>query len=239
MDHGVSKRNLIKKPKIPVVRHSLLNTSLSSLSCSQHLSPFANSNANSHENAYVELKSKLDIFLKGLELRNFENTFKIELKYYADLLMNLSSLVTPYGKILSIIALNISKIFFEVDKIKENEYKSSNEKLLKKLETLSGENIEFYRKNQELKKELSLLRKSITFNESHATVETLMREIAVKSEYITKYTQQINEYKIREYDLLKRTEGRPELSQVKRSQSIKYIPRLLIVPEDPEPSEIQ
>lgn len=240
-----NRRIIIKKRASKVV-HSLQSTSwLSNTSSAQSLiienphkiSDKSFSSFEKHD-SIEKLEQNLKDFLKALEkLPNKDKKLKSEFKLYLETLKNLSKILEPYDKLLGKIAIGLEKYLSIIAEKSADDYKAINEKLMQKLQVLSSENIEFYKKNEELKKELSLVRKTVIYNEAHFAIESLLKELSVKSDYISKCNKEINEYKAREIQILKMLENRNLLSpdignesssrdkkMCKRSQSIKNIP---------------
>ncbi|OMJ95078.1 hypothetical protein SteCoe_1617 [Stentor coeruleus] len=191
-----------------------------------------------HDN-YEVIETRMLDFLKNLEkVPNEEKRLKSEFKFYVETLKKICKSLAPYDKVIEKVIEGLSKYLTVMNFKTSDDFKAVNEKLMQKLKLLSAENIEFYKKNEDLKKELILVRKTVVYNETHYAIESLLKELSVKSDYISKCNNEINEYKIRELQLLKRLENRNmlvspdsanELSTraekiCKRSQSIKNIP---------------
>ncbi|OMJ86617.1 hypothetical protein SteCoe_11832 [Stentor coeruleus] len=239
-------RIIVIKKRASKVVHSLQSTSwLSNTSSAQSL--IIENPHKIHDKSFgllekhdsiEKLEQNLKDFLKTLEkLPNQGKKLKSEFKYYIETLKNLSKILEPYDKLIEKIALGLEKYIKIIAEKSSDDYKAINEKLMQKLQVLSSENIDFYKKNEELKKELSLVRKTVVFNEAHFAIESLLKELSVKSDYISKCNKEINEYKAREIQILKMLENRNLLSPdignesssrdkklCKRSQSIKNIP---------------
>ena len=196
---------------------------------------------------YLELKLKFDEFLKQISNEKDENRFSTELKCYTCIILSIGNIIKPYGIILKTIAENLNKYIENYDHKSNVEYKIQNDKLMHKLEVLSAENIEFYKRIEELKNELSLKKKVIAFNEAPLAMEHLIKEIAMQSDYITKCNNEIQEYKTREYDLLKKLEFNKDMlikskknkkdcdSPLKRAQTLFAIPRLTLIQKSQDP----
>ena len=213
------------------------------------LNPLNQSVISISDKDFSELKLKFDRFMKKINGQKDEQKLSIELKYYASILSTLGNLIKPFGMMLKMIADNLNKYIEVFDNKSKDDYKMLNDKLMHKLEVLSAENIEFYKKNEELKKELVLLKKTIVYNDAHFAIENLLKELTVKSDYITKCNNEIQEYKIREYDLMRRLESNKELfirsnkrmstqgaqNPIVRSQSIMSIPRISLGQNDSSP----
>lgn len=196
-------------------------------------------NSNIERDNYETVETRMLDFLKSLDkVPNEEKRLKSEFKFYVETLKKICKSLTPYDKIIEKVIEGLSKYLAVMNFKTSDDFRAINEKLMQKLKVLSAENIEFYKKNEDLKKELILVRKTVVYNETHYAIESLLKELSVKSDYISKCNNEINEYKIRELQLLKRLENRNmmaspdsanELSTraekiCKRSQSIKNIP---------------
>ena len=192
---------------------------------------------NKCEKDIVEIEQQLNLFVaKHDNIHADEKKFQIELKFYLDILSKIRILINPYDNIIKLIVKNLSK-YTEPSIFKTDEdFKVQNEKLLNKLEVLSSENIEYYKKNEELRKEMSLMKKTIVYSDTQRAIELLLKELSAKSEHIRKCNNEIQEYKLREYQILKRVEknsqsnlafeaGLNRKAACHRSQSIKIIPR--------------
>lgn len=225
------------KPRISIQNSFSNPTSSISLMIKNPLSsPKCDANIDSYKEL-SEISTKMTNFTgKVKNIPNDDKKFQIEFKFYLEILNRISKQVHPFHKIIEEITKNLSK-YINTPVVKTDEdYQEINEKLIKKLEVLSSENIEFYKKNEELKKEIGIIKKGILFSEDSHAIEKLLKELAVKSEYISKCNNEINEYKFREYQFLKKTDSVKEAktmmnatmnATIKRSQSIKIVPKLL------------
>ncbi|OMJ76756.1 hypothetical protein SteCoe_23818 [Stentor coeruleus] len=185
-----------------------------------------------------KIESKMNEHLKSFKnMTNDDKKLRSEYAYFLEMLRKMCELVKPYDKILEKIVDGLGKYGTMINMKPSDDCRDANEKLMQKLKVLSAENIEFYKKNEDLKKELSLVRKTVVYNETHFAIENLLKELSVKSDYISRSNKEINEYKARELHLLKLLGNRGMMSPdividigkrsdefCKRSQSIKSIP---------------
>jgi hypothetical protein len=197
-----------------------------------------------------EKAGKIEVNMNA-HLKNFKNmtnedrVFRSEYLYFLETLKKICELVKPYDKILEKVIEGLGKYASMINVKPSDDCKDVNEKLMQKLKVLSAENIEFYKRNEDLKKELNLVRKTVVYNETHFAIENLIKELSIKSDYISRCNKEINEYKARELHLLKLLGNRNALMSpetvldigkrpgefCKRSQSIKNIPLICFKPD--------
>lgn len=185
------------------------------------------------------IEANMNERLKGFKnMTNEDKVLRSEYMYFLETLRKMCEMVKPYDKILEKIIEGLGKYASMINLKPSDDCKDTNEKLMQKLKVLSAENIEFYKKNEDLKKELILVRKTVVYNETHFAIENLIKELSVKSDYISRCNKEINEYKARELHLLKLLGNRNTLMSpetvmdigkrpgefCKRSESIKNIP---------------
>ena len=200
------------------------------------------------DNDIIEIEQQLNFFVAKLDFIHIdEKKFQTELKFYLEMLSRIQNYIRPYDYVINVIVKNLSKYITASIFKTDEDFKVQNEKLLNKLEALSLENIEYYKKNEELKKEVTLMKRTIVYSDTQRAVEVLLKELSAKSEYISKCNNEIQEYKQREYQILKRIErndqtnltfetGLSKRNACNRSQSIKVIPRIsfpIDKPSDP------
>jgi hypothetical protein len=190
------------------------------------------------------LQHSLNEFIKNRNtVLNLQEKFVTELKFYIKIIKRLSQVCQPHNTIFETIATGLQEYANVSIFISNPELKQINDSLKDKLNKLSSENIEFYKKIQELQKEMTLVKKSMAYHEKSYVVESLLKEIAVKSDYISKCNNEINEYKAREVELMKKIETRvntpipkefsidfsSKRDYFRRSQTIKSIPKLSFI----------
>ena len=148
--------------------------------------PFGKNDIREHiseDEKILQINESFNKFIEDLQkIPNENQKFLAEYKFYTELLSKISSNFKPFCEILSTISCNLSKHFHNINLKQAEDYKQQNKKLIQKLKTLSEENIEFLKKNENLKNEISLIKKSIVYNETQS-IENLVQELIAKNNY--------------------------------------------------------
>jgi predicted RNase H-like nuclease (RuvC/YqgF family) len=187
-----------------------------------------------------EIQNKLDGLQTDTEnIQVDERKIMTNIKVYINLLLNMCDHIKPYEKIVSQIATSLDKLTDTIELASDNFYKIQNDKLIKKLKILSDENIQFYKQNEDLKKDVFIARKTIGYYETNSNIEKLFKEVSAKTEFIKKISDELQEFKDRESLMLEKISalGYNELLEnfydyknfrCKRSQTFKVVPQLYL-----------